>query len=843
MEQAPCPTPEIEYYSKIETREKPKNKEIKILEENKYTINKNNVNYIFTCSRADNDLIIFNIKLDEEIIYSYYEKEYEFHQLSKISQIFNLSENASESYEVLIDNIANYEKEIMLELKDKYIILTLQFLFPTKRKKQGKIILDKKEIDLKIIFNKLNSKLNSIQENQIKIENNFNEKLNLIESQQKLLKDELNNNKNSIESIKLSNSELKDIINYNEEIINKIKKEQINNKNKFEKYDEEIKDNKKRQLNFEKDIKNLKNNLNEEIENINYSLNKKNILIEENNKKLNNYINSNNENIARIDRQISACKDSLDKTNKDINLLKENHNKIKNNFDDEILKINKMELKYIKLEEKEKENKENINKELKKAINEIGLLKNKSNEYEKNLKIFMDKIKMLEEEKNKNTVNNKTENKKPTIELDDNNINIKEKEENKFENLSINNIINSKISKKEVKLRRNENILNRPKYTMRLMTDPNDDSIKEKNIKKENFQNIINDDIPNKYRKLGRYRSSSKLIIKPQEFTFNKLISTKLFNKNCYNNRACIFNQKDRMYIVYGINGYISYDMECFDYYFNNTYIIFKQLHKKPFDSCRYFYDKSNIRDLIITSSLDSHVKVINFKKRDSTLVFDFNFEWADNVIINSSFFIDDKIIIPFAFHKTRGNIFFYDLKGSFINEIKDDPGFILGLNAYYYEKNKTNYAIVSNTEGIYVYIIDTYSLYFKFIPKTFYKSTSFTEGHVLEKNEKVILFGPSFSTGYIFLWDLISKDTIGIIRLPLGIMDMCIWDKDYIFASLNGTSKDFVLININNKEIEKEFTNLKVNCCGLQLLKNTMAGNFLIACTTEGKLFLYSNN
>ena len=275
MEQAPCPTPEIEYYSKIETREKPKNKEIKILEENKYTINKNNVNYIFTCSRADNDLIIFNIKLDEEIIYSYYEKEYEFHQLSKISQIFNLSENASESYDVLIDNIANYEKEIMLELKDKYIILTLQFLFPTKKKKQGTIFLDKKEIDLKIIFNKLNSKLNSIQENQIKIENNFNEKLNLIESQQKLLKDELNNNKNSIESIKLSNSELKDIINYNEEIINKIKKEQINNKNKFEKYDEEIKDNKKRQLNFEKDIKNLKNNLNEEIENINYSLDKK----------------------------------------------------------------------------------------------------------------------------------------------------------------------------------------------------------------------------------------------------------------------------------------------------------------------------------------------------------------------------------------------------------------------------------------------------------------------------------------------------------------------------------------------------------------------------------------
>ena len=35
-----------------------------------------------------------------------------------------------------------------------------------------------------------------------------------------------------------------------------------------------------------------------------------------------------------------------------------------------------------------------------------------------------------------------------------------------------------------------------------------------------------------------------------------------------------------------------------------------------PFDSCRYFYDENNKRDLILTTSLDNHVKVINFKKR-----------------------------------------------------------------------------------------------------------------------------------------------------------------------------------------------------------------------------------
>ena len=164
-------------------------------------------------------------------------------------------------------------------------------------------------------------------------------------------------------------------------------------------------------------------------------------------------------------------------------------------------------------------------------------------------------------------------------------------------------------------------------------------------------------------------------------------------------------------------------------------------------------------------------------------------------------------------------------------------------MNGYYNNNTKINYAIISNSVGIYVYNINDYYLYNKFIPKKPYKSTSFFDSHILEKDEKIILFGPSFSTGYIFLWNLINKDLIDVIILPLGIMDMCIWDKNYIFASLNGTSRDFVLINLNNKEIEKEFTNIKVNCCGIHLLKNNLAGNFLILCTTQGKLYLYCNN
>ena len=70
-----------------------------------------------------------------------------------------------------------------------------------------------------------------------------------------------------------------------------------------------------------------------------------------------------------------------------------------------------------------------------------------------------------------------------------------------------------------------------------------------------------------------------------------KTISLGLFKKNVYNNRANIFiSCKDNnIYIAYGVT---SLDLECYDVLNDNKFIIIKQLHNIPFDSCRYSYDE-----------------------------------------------------------------------------------------------------------------------------------------------------------------------------------------------------------------------------------------------------------
>ena len=129
MEEPEAPTPNGQFRegSKIVKEEK------KIIEENKISIVNNNNSYILTCSRTNHDSIIFNIKLDKDLIYSYYEIEYYKKNLTKISKIFDLTENTEEAWELLMDNINKYEKDIIFEFNEKELILKLKFNFTKKK--------------------------------------------------------------------------------------------------------------------------------------------------------------------------------------------------------------------------------------------------------------------------------------------------------------------------------------------------------------------------------------------------------------------------------------------------------------------------------------------------------------------------------------------------------------------------------------------------------------------------------------------------------------------------------------------------------------------------------------
>ena len=159
---------------------------------------------------------------------------------------------------------------------------------------------------------------------------------------------------------------------------------------------------------------------------------------------------------------------------------------------------------------------------------------------------------------------------------------------------------------------------------------------------------------------MSKYKYNSENEIDPRNFKLYKNISLDIFNENFYNNRACIFNsfKDDNIYIVYGVQ---SLNLECYDVIKETKFIIINKIYTKPFDSCRHFFDKTNSRDLIITSSFDSHVKITNFKRENSDIIIDLFFASNYGLIINTAFFVNNKIIVPIS-NKENGIIELYNM-------------------------------------------------------------------------------------------------------------------------------------------------------------------------------------
>ena len=345
-------------------------------------------------------------------------------------------------------------------------------------------------------------------------------------------------------------------------------------------------------------------------------------------------------------------------------------------------------------------------------------------------------------------------------------------------------------------------------------------SILNKNDKKYQFKEIKND---------------------PRNFLFEKTISNEVLKTNFYNNRSCIFTyiKDENIYVVYGV---ISLDLECYDVIKDKKFTLFKKLHTESFDSCRHFFDNINKRNLLFTSSFDKHVKVINFQRENSEIIIDLNFEIYIKPIINTACLINNKIVVPFSNIK-NGVIELYNMNKDLIGKM-EKCGFILGLSSYYWKKNKKYFILVANLDGITAYNEDNLSIYKEFNPNFEDEIfNGFDEGYVIEKNELPILLSPCFYYEYLFFWDFVNGCLINKITLHTGISDICIWNNDYIFASLNEfCTYHFILINTKYNRIEKKFIEKDKDSrlCGIKLIKNKSKGDFLISFNIDGKLNLY---
>jgi len=710
-------------------------KKIEILEEEKFTVESDNNNYIFICSKTNIDSVIFKIILDSEFSLYYYEYSLSSENFNELSRLFKMCNNFEEKYNLLIQNLKQNKKDINIELKDNSPKLKFSLDLPIGTKDNPYINLIKKEKDINTFLDTLKSKFKIIQENQTKLEDKMKTKAKGIHTLlSRLYKFETNltnkikeieeiksNQQRYIENSQKNENKISEIENYQENILSKLENIE-KNENDLEEEDEE-----KIEIS---DILNSYSDLENQVKNL-----------IENQEEIEKWLNNNENNFAILNDNLDECQNNVENNIEDINSFKENQLKMQNDINDE-----KVQIESIKKKQTELENNYNSNDEIIKKISTLIDEVKKDNEYMK-----------------------------------------------------------KKINDNEKKL-----------------------VILNKEIQEIKYENI-----------------------NPQNFKFKKNISNNLFSEGVYNNRACIFTSfhDDKVYIAYGFESKSkTFNLNCYDVINDKKFSIFNDLHKNYFDSCRYFLDEEKKRDLIITASLDKHVKVVNFKiEKKSELIFDINFNSKEKeVIINTAYFIGENVMVPVS-DNNKGTVKFYSLDSNYIGEIEENVGFILGLSKYFCEKKKKYYILISNSEGIYAYNLEGLDLHNKFIPAMENKETKkyeFNEAYVIEKDDnKFILVGPCLNFGYLFFWDFFHKNCIYEIETNRGISDICLWNNNYIFAALHSGGNQFILMNADTKKIEKKFPVRGLNELGggIKILRHKTKGDYLIVISLNGKLDLYT--
>ena len=146
-------------------------------------------------------------------------------------------------------------------------------------------------------------------------------------------------------------------------------------------------------------------------------------------------------------------------------------------------------------------------------------------------------------------------------------------------------------------------------------------------------------------------------------------------------------------------------------------------------------------------------------------------------------------------FYKLNNNNFnFYNNKDCY--KIKDCSSEVKFLDIHYQMKNNNIYLINCNNYDVEI----VHRPFLKeYESKSFKKSIFHIKAYMTEIDNKLKLFEANKDA--VFIWDY-DNNKAPIIEISLGLVyDICLWDKDYLWAS---TSEGFKLVEINEGVIKK---------------------------------------
>ena len=268
----------------------------------------------------------------------------------------------------------------------------------------------------------------------------------------------------------------------------------------------------------------------------------------------------------------------------------------------------------------------------------------------------------------------------------------------------------------------------------------------------------------------------------------------------CLDNTFCVFKTINN--IIYLVYTNKNKSIIIFDIVNNKKINEIKNAHNENIRNFRYYFDRINKRDLIISiSASDNNIKIWNANNFECLLN-------IQNINENGSLFSanivndNNKIYIITSncnFEGLSESIKVYDFNGKKVKEINDSNERTFFIDSYY-DTKLSNIYILTGNEG--------YVKSFDYINNKIYQK--YSDNNDKRAHNSIIICNTggkedinlieSSLIGNIRIWNFHSGKLLSKIKIKRKeLFGICLWNNDYLFVGCNDNSIKLIELNSGN--------------------------------------------
>ena len=261
----------------------------------------------------------------------------------------------------------------------------------------------------------------------------------------------------------------------------------------------------------------------------------------------------------------------------------------------------------------------------------------------------------------------------------------------------------------------------------------------------------------------------------------------------------------------------------------NNLINEIKNAHNEYITNIRYYYNKTNKRDLILSISCnDNNIKIWNINNLECLL--NLTNIYKTGYLYSACFLNDNNNIYIITSNCNKygqkcESIKVYDLYGKKIKEINESNSYTHFIDTYYDNQLSTVFIMTGNKGFIKAHDYNKNKIYHKYYDNYNKNHYSIT----INNSNEIVKIIDSCMDGFIRIWNFHTGKLINKIQISNNeLHGICLWNNEFILVG--SESNSIKIIDLNNYRVIKELKSNNSSILSIKKILHPQYGECLIS-------------